>query len=119
MANELSVTVIHSVTRDGVVARLEKSKTMDQAGTEYLNNTQSIATSSTAISMGDVTTLGRLTVLNTDDTNYVEVDSATTFDKFPQKIRPGEAIQLCPQTATLYAKANTAAVVIAILATEL
>lgn len=95
------------------------SKTATQVGSENVAGTQSIATASTAIDFGAVTTVGDVYVENTDATNYVEVDLATTFDKWPQKILPGKAILLHPQSVTMFAKANTAAVAIRVVAAEL
>jgi hypothetical protein len=71
--------------------------------------TQLIGTTAEAISFGDVgNPPKKVVVVNRDATNYVEIDSANTFDKFPQKLTPGDFIVLSPQTATIYAKANTA-----------
>jgi hypothetical protein len=90
-----------------------------QVGSENFGGTQSIATSATAVDVGAVSTIGELYVENTDATNYVEIDSVNTFNSFPQKILAGKAILLMPQTTTIYAKANTAAVVIRVVAAEL
>lgn len=102
-----------------VIASNAFSETVTQTGDENYGGTQLIATSSTAVQLGSVSTIGHLCIRNLDATNYVEIDSASTFDKFPQKIKPGKAILLAPQTATIYAKANTAAVSIAVVAAEL
>lgn len=96
-----------------------KTFSATQAGDENIGATQSIATSSTQIALGNVSTIEWLYVENTDATNYVEVDSASTFDKFPQKITAGNFVLLRPQSVTLYAKANTQAVKIRVVATEL
>ena len=69
--------------------------------------------------IGDLANLtGGLLLKNNDATNYVEVDSANTFDKFPQKILPGGFLFLASQTLTIYAKANTAAISLTITAAE-
>jgi hypothetical protein len=89
--------------------------TFDQAGTGVLLANQTIGTTTEAIALGDLANVGGgLFIKNNDETNYVEVDSANTYDKFPQKILPGRAIFLASQTTTLHARANTAAVSITI-----
>ena len=113
MAKAITVTAYLSVSGDGVafsgnLASLQVTPT----GQNAFGNQQTIATSSTALSLGGISSIGFLWIKNTDATNYVEVDSATTFDKFPQKILPGEAILLKPETATIYAKAHTASVIV-------
>lgn len=85
--------------------------TLTQSGTGALFQTQTIGTSAEALDLGDLADVGGLLLIkNTDDTNYVEIDSVNTFDNFPQKIGPGQAIVLGAQTTTIYARANTAAV---------
>ena len=87
----------------------------DQVGSGVLLAQQTIGTSTEAIALGDLANVGGgLFIKNNDATNYVEVDSANTYDKFPQKILPGRAIFLASQTITLHARANTAAVSITI-----
>lgn len=93
--------------------------TTTAAGTDAIAGTQTIGTSSEQLNLGDLATAAFVVVVNTDATNYVEVDAADTYDKFPQKILPGKAIVICPQTVTLHARANTAPVAIQLLACEL
>lgn len=69
--------------------------------------------------LGDVTTIGFLLLKNLSAANYVEIDSVNTFNGFPQKILAGEFILLKPQTATIYARANTAEVNLQVVALEL
>lgn len=95
------------------------SENATQSGAENFGGTQLIATSATAIELGAISTIGHLYIENADSANYVEIDSANTFDKFPQKIRAGKGIFLAPQTTTIYAKANTASVLIRVVAAEL
>jgi hypothetical protein len=118
MAESIQTSVALTVGTSALI-RGSVSSTVTQTGNENFGGTQSIATSSTAVQLGAVSTIGALMVINTDATNYVEVDSGTAFDKFPQKILPGKSILLAPQTTTIYAKANTAAVIIRVVAVEL
>jgi hypothetical protein len=96
------------------------SNNLTQTGTGALLEFQTIGTTSETLVLGDLANVGGgLFLKNTDSTNYVEIDSASTFDKFPQKILAGRAIFLASQTLTIYAKANTASVVLAISAAAL
>lgn len=109
----VSIAFAYSATTDSVTTNA--ANTYDQAGTGVLLAQQTIGTTSEAIALGDLANVtGGLFIKNNDATNYVEVDSANTYDKFPQKILPGRAILLASQTVTLHAKANTAAVTITI-----
>ena len=121
----MSNTTVHTVSLNvsgatGESASLYNQVTTAQSGSGLLLAVQTVGTSSEAIALGDLANLGGgLMIKNGDATNYVEIDSGTAFDKFPQKILPGKSILLAPQTITLYAKANTASVAISIVAAEL
>lgn len=76
-------------------------------------NMQTIGTADETLNLGDASVNGGyVALMNLEDVggNYFEVDSADTYDKFPQKIQPGECVILRPETATLHVKANTGAV---------
>ena len=99
-ANEMTITAPVSVN-------------ITTTANALLDETQSVGTVAEAITFGDMSGAPRkLQIKNLDGTNYVEIDSADTFDKFPQKITAGDFIVLAPQTATIYGKANAAAVLI-------
>jgi hypothetical protein len=121
MSNTTVQTISLNVSGStGESASLYNQLTTAQAGSGLLLAVQTIGTSSEAIALGDLANLGGgLMIKNGDATNYVEIDSASSFDKFPQKILPGKAILLAPQTVTIYAKANTASVAISIVGAEL
>lgn len=107
MSQEISVTVNSSITLNGQTVSGNTSFKADLAG-DYLGDEQTIATTSTAIDFGDMTSMKTLYIRNLDATNSIQVDSSTAFTGFPQLIPPGAAIMLLPQTATIYAKANVA-----------
>ena len=119
MANEISASMSFSAAKAGGVISGVYSNTYDMSGTHMLSNVQSVGTSSETLFLGDIASLGSVMVKNLDPTNYVQIDSGTAFDKFPQKILPGQMIFLNPQTITIYAKANTAPCDIQVTAAEL
>lgn len=118
MANEVQVSANLSVNRSGFSFTAGGSISITQSGTNNLGNVQSIGTSAETITFGDIGTLGYVILKNNDASNFVEVDAANTFDKFPQKILPGEFILMKPETSTIYAKADTAACELLVLAVE-
>lgn len=98
---------------------LTSSSVTEQVGSNYFNATQVVGTSSEALLLGDLANVGGgLIIRNNDADNYVEVDAITSFDAFPQKILPGQAVRLAPQTISLFVKANTASVNVSVWATE-
>jgi len=111
----ISITAAFSSTTDSFA--LSNTGNLTQAGVGALFQTQSIGTTAEALDLGDLANVGGLLVVkNTDATNYVEVDAVNTFNSFPQKILPGQAIVLGAQTTTIYARANTAAVSVVVAA---
>ena len=96
---------------------VSQSLSTTQVGVGVLLQNQTIGTTSEALDLGDLANVqGGLCIKNLDETNYVEIDSASTFDKWPQKILPGGCIFVSSQTVTLYAKAHTAPVNITVAA---
>ena len=90
----------------------QKSKAIVQTTQGAFTDTQSIATSDTAITIGSIATLGIVVIENLDATNFVDIGSyvAATFyplvrvlagERYPFRVKPG---------LTLYAKADTSAV---------
>lgn len=109
MANEISTNLNVSVSVNSQLASGAVNNQMDASNNAFIGNEQTIGTSSETIFLGDVgSTPVFLFVRNMDDTNYVEVDSASTMDKFPQKLLPGRGVYLFPQSGTIYCRANTA-----------
>ena len=119
MAKTAKLTANLQVTIGNLAITGGKSQTLTIAGDEAIGVQQAVGTSSEALVVGDVNTIGSLYIENTDAANFVEIDSASTFDKFPQKILAGGFVLLHPQTASLFVKANTASVNILVVATEL
>jgi len=121
MARTISFNGTLSISGSGVSASLSKSKSGSQAGADFTQQTQVVGTSAEALDISaDISAAGYLMVINLDETNFVEValDSGVSTQKFA-KLRAGEFLLLPPSTFTLYAKADTAPVSVAILAIEL
>lgn len=108
MANETAVSINMTVTDAGGNINGNVSFQEDFAGGGAIANEQTIGTSAEALVFGDVGTPKSVFVKNTDPDNFVEIDAVSTMDAFPQKLMPGQGILLKPQTATIYAKADTA-----------
>lgn len=90
----------------------QESKAIVQTTQGAFTDTQSIATTDTALTIGSIATLGVMVVKNLDATNFVDIGSYVggTFyplvrvlarERYPFRVKPG---------LTLYAKADTAAV---------
>lgn len=110
MSNKATLNLQMQYTPSGgVQTTLAKQFDVAPTGSQQITGVESLATSSTALNAGSLSGAGALMIINLDATNFVQIDSASTFDKFPQKIGPGEARVLGPQTTTLFGKADTAA----------
>lgn len=119
MANEIQVSLTISVEKNGASARGNISLSIDQTGDQFISNVQIIGTSNEALTLSDVSTIGWVYVKNLDAANYVEVflDSGNT--QLVSKLLAGEATLFKPGTTSIYARANTAACNIQVLAAEL
>ena len=101
------------------------STSATQAGTENFGGTQNIAAGTgngVAVNVGAVNSSGDILIENTDITNYVEIANVEAMTGWPQKILAGKSILLHPTVnnpPVLYARANTTAVNIRVVAVEL
>ena len=120
MADEIQLQVSLSVSKGGAKSSIAlKTIKVDMAGDNFVNKTQTIATSAEAIEVGDISTLGWLIVGNLDATNFVQIgiDSGGFVPFVNLKAAAAEADQewavfrLTPGI-TLQAQADTAATLI-------
>ena len=101
------------------------TKTAVQSGTENVATTQNIAAGTgngVLVDVGAVNSSGDIYIENTDVTNYVEIANVEAMTGWPQKILAGKSILLHPTVnnpPVLYARANTTAVNIRVVAVEL
>src|SRR4051812_503069 len=121
MSAEISFSAYLSANKNSVaVASGSLTKTNDMTGDQMFANVQIVGTSAEALAMNDVATLGLLFVRNMDATNFVQLalDSGMT-NKFA-KLKPGEfCLVPVDPSATIYAKADTAACNLQVVAVEL
>jgi hypothetical protein len=108
VANEIQSTVSVTITFQGATASGSASM-QDTLTTTFIGNEQIIGTTAEVLDLGDVGADPIVVfVKNLDATNFVTVDSISLLTNFPQKLIPGAAIFLRPQTGTIYCKADTA-----------
>jgi hypothetical protein len=115
MANEIQLSAAVSVSKNGAAVSASGAAQATQSGNATIENIQNIGITQETLLLGDVGTPQYLFIKNLDATNFVQIDADSTFDKFPQKIVAGGFIILAPETATIYAKADTAAVNVLVL----
>lgn len=108
MANEISLSVSLTCTKNGATVTGSGSNTITMAGDQFLSNVQIVGTTSEAVVVGDVSTVGFVFCKNLDATNYVEVSLDNSQVNLVAKLLPGECCLFKPGTGTLFAKANTA-----------
>lgn len=121
MANEVTIAVSLSASKGGAIVNPgTKTKQLTMAGSNMLQNTVSVGTSSELLSLGDISGApSAVMITNLDATNYVLISGETGFTAVMQmKLLAGETVLIKPLAATLYAKANTAACLIQVVAVE-
>ena len=114
MANEITYAVsLASTKATAVLSSGSISDTIDMSGTYGATETQSIGTSNEALSFNttDITGDVHLVIRNNDATNYVEIFKDSGNSHLLSKLFAGESCSLRRvPSASLYARANTAAV---------
>lgn len=120
MANETSVSASISVTKSGASVSASASKTLNMSGNELVVSTQTIGyAAAEALNFADVSTIGFLYVKNLDENNFVQLGlDAEVSAKIFAKILAGEFCLIPMPTATIYAKADTADVLVQVVAAE-
>lgn len=119
MANEGYIAINLRASKNGASIAQSMSQRFDMAGAELVQNTQNIGTTSELLTFGNITgTPQSVLIRNLDTTNFVEIGGDSGLTVFKTKILPGQAMYFNPSSATVYAKANTAAINVLILAIE-
>lgn len=116
MANELTVTAKLNFSKGGAKVTRAITDLIDVAGDAFSHEIQSIPTSNTALTEGAaVGTPGYYLIINLDATNYVEIGLTNSY---AIKLLAGE-VCLFRADGAIYAKANTAAVLVEFVLIEL
>lgn len=119
MANEITQTVTLSASKGGATASMSTTKRITLTGDDMIQSTQVIGTSAETLTLGEISgTPGNVAIKNLDSTNFVEIGGDSGLTVFKLKINPGEAALFQPNSGTIYAKADTAAVRVQIVAVE-
>lgn len=120
MANEITVSVSLTASKDSATISVSANKTFDMTNEDMTQATQNIGTSAEALSLGDIAApAAYIYVRNMDPTNFVVLSLASDGTSPFAKIRPGHfALFPPPQSGTIYALADTAAVRVALAAVE-
>lgn len=117
MASEITVNAYVTVSNNGVVSQQNQSASIDQAGDVALEEVRSVSTAAAAISFGSISGAPSVVMLkNLDATNYINYGPSNPPTEF--KLPAGHIAIFQPSSATQYWKANTAAVLTLIKATE-
>jgi len=117
MSNELSVTAKVNFSKGGAKVTRAITDFVDVSGDAFTHEVQEVGTSEEQLAQGaDLGTPGYVLAINLDDTNYVEIGSTTGV--YDIKLKAGEIALWRHNSATIYAKANTAAVNVEYLIVE-
>jgi len=120
MANEGYFTVTLKATKSGATVDHTVSKRFSMTGAEMIQATQNIGTTAETVSFGGITGAPQMVLIhNLDSTNYVELGGDSGLTVFKIKILPNSPALVTLSSATLYAKANTAACNILVEAVEI
>lgn len=107
MANELSLSISFSETKNGVTFAKTFSKSVTITGDNPIAKVQSIATTDTTVDIGGISTPGYFVAKNLDATNYITLgtDGSNYFDK----LKAGEIMVKRWNGSAVHALANTGA----------
>lgn len=120
MADEIYESIQFTARKNGAEISMSSSNSVTMAGDDFVNLTQVIGTTAELVSFGDITGApGEVLIKNLDATNFIELGGDSGLTVFKTKLLPGRFTIFQPSSATLYAKADTAAVRVQIIATEL
>jgi hypothetical protein len=114
MANELTVSASLSYSKDAVVESISLSKQADITSGLRAKASQTVGTSEEQFSLVDVASPRYVIIQNLDDTNFVQVGTAT--GEYAIKLLPGDIALFPPNATALYLKADTAACLVDITA---
>lgn len=93
MANEATVNASLSYAKGNIASKTlgVTGKSINVSGTNYVEGSQTIATSATALIVGNLGSLGLFCIKNNDPTNPIDLMTSTSGAHFMQ-ILPGECV---------------------------
>jgi len=119
MAYEITASANLTARKNNAVVTGVANFTATMTGNNMVSNTQSIGTSAEPIDFGDISGApAAVLIRNLDSTNYVEIGGDSGLTVFKIKIPAGQCALFTPSSGTVYAKANTAAVLVQVTAVE-
>lgn len=120
MANEIQFSATVQANKGGASVNKSGSCTLNMAGSQMVQATQSIGTGTwTAISLGSLAGVpAKLMIINLDPTNYVQLAGDNAGAQLQDQLEPGGDFAVRSPVATIYAKAHTAACLIAVTAMD-
>jgi hypothetical protein len=119
MANEITSSTSLTVTKNGATFNASANKTFTQTGNVALNAVQNIGTAAELVSLGDITGVpGAMLVKNLDTTNFIEISLDSGGTQIFAKLTAGKGMLWFPSVAAVYAKSDTAACRLQVLAIE-
>lgn len=121
MANEITISAALSVNKTGMSLSGLGSLSITQSETGNSSTIQNIGTSTEQLVFTDIDNIGYVFLKNLDDTNYIEIGLITAVSSANAflTLLPGEFALVPTRQETIYAKANTAACNLLIVAAEL
>lgn len=120
MANEITQNIQVSASKAGANVSIASRERFDMTGGDMTQATQNIGTTAELLNLGDISGAPRqLVVKNLSTTNFIEIGGNSDLDTFTIKVRPNDCAVFEPGSGTIYARANTAACLIQIVAIEL
>lgn len=120
MANEGYLTVNLKANKSGANIAQNYSASYSMTGNEMMQGTQNIGTTAELVTFGNITGAPQMvSIRNLDSTNFIELGGDSGLTVFKIKVAAGGIAVFTASSATLYAKANTAACNILIQAVEI
>lgn len=109
MANEISASINCSIASGGQSVSGAKSFSANLSSTSFIGSEVTVgSTTAASIFIGGLSNPSVVLVINQDTTNFITIDNISALTNFPQKLLPGQGILLCPESGTIFAKADTA-----------
>lgn len=119
MANEIYTTVTLTARKNGATVTATASGSQTMTGDDLQQATQVIGTTAELVNFAEIAGApAQVLIQNLDPTNFIELGGDSGLTVFKIKVLAGRATLISPSSGTLYAKANTAAVRILIVAAE-